>query len=415
MDGILSIVGALLVIVALNFGIKILFSTLRASGRALVGKGSFSDNFQAAFAGMSALESRIITKTLNEDGSGLAVQEVEVKGLFPPAASTFSEASFFTSVFDETSGQFEPVLSFIDDLQERDSRVFQYQAPVGRVLADQGLISWVRAGVVIPEFLQPPYSGTRKLVVVLRMADSSARSLITHGFHEKGPRIFWQTSFRFEHLFKEKGYMEAAENRDKATALTIKLAVAIAMPDGRLSEKTGNALKVWMARSLDMFSGDRQQELKEKYNAAFVDAYKLAKDRHLSLTQIVGDLNRFAERSQKYAAIELCFDVVSSEAKPDIAALRVIRLIAEALELNLAEIEKIKDQRIVHLGSAVSDKTSLEALLGIDKNWTSDQIKTHLRNEFKKWNNRLNAVTGAEREGAQRMLELIAEARKKYG
>ena len=44
-----------------------------------------------------------------------------------------------------------------------------------------------------------------------------------------------------------------------------------------------------------------------------------------------------------------------------------------------------------------------------------DRTLKHLREQFYKWNNRLSALQeGEERRNAQRMLELIAEARKTY-
>jgi len=40
---------------------------------------------------------------------------------------------------------------------------------------------------------------------------------------------------------------------------------------------------------------------------------------------------------------------------------------------------------------------------------------SHLREEFNKWNNRLNTLPeGVERDNAQQMLGLISDARKKY-
>ena len=64
----------------------------------------------------------------------------------------------------------------------------------------------------------------------------------------------------------------------------------------------------------------------------------------------------------------------------------------------------------------VTEDTSLEELVGIQPNWDNDQIKKHIRNEFKKWNSRLTSSKNEdERNNAQEKLNLIAELRKKYG
>ena len=94
--------------------------------------------------------------------------------------------------------------------------------------------------------------------------------------------------------------------------------------------------------------------------------------------------------------------------------LKTIRKIADALELDFDEIEKLRDQKLIGLDTS-TDQASVEDLLGIEKDWTEDRIKKHLRSEFQKWNDRLNTLPeGDNRNNAQRMLNLIADARKKY-
>ena len=89
--------------------------------------------------------------------------------------------------------------------------------------------------------------------------------------------------------------------------------------------------------------------------------------------------------------------------------------VAESLELDLDEINKMRDQKIVTLDSKATKHASIEDILGIGSDWDKEQIKKHLRNEFMKWNNRLNTLSeGEERNNAQRMLDTISEARKKY-
>jgi len=68
---------------------------------------------------------------------------------------------------------------------------------------------------------------------------------------------------------------------------------------------------------------------------------------------------------------------------------------------------------MVELDISLSDQGGLDEMLGIDRAWDADKRRRHLRQEFQKWNNRLNALPeGEERENAQRMLDAIAEYRK---
>ncbi len=213
-----------------------------------------------------------------------------------------------------------------------------------------------------------------------------------------------------------KGYKEAAAHRDEARALSITIAMAVAMADGSLNYTEGRILQDWISRAILPFAGEKRISLKRLYNEAMKDAHAAAKAGNLSLSRLTARLNEVGEKSIKYEAIELCFDVMAADGRADPEEMKTIRKVAAALELDYDEIEKMRDQRIIGLNAAISGQSSVEDILGIEADWDRERIKTHLRTEFNKWNNRLSTLPeGAERESAQRMIDLVAEARKKYG
>ena len=389
--------------------------TVSAVARTAAGKGTFSENVKLQFEGMGPLKIRFNDTRMGEDKDGLLAKGIEARGLFPVARPV--KVAFVTSVLDKSNGEFEPVISAIDVFQEPDSIAYQHVTEVGPVSPDQGFPQWVRLGVVIPDVLQPPFGGRRTLTAILRMIDLGNSPRITNGFSEQSPPgLLWQQSLDFEHEFNEKGYQEAAEHRDEARALAIKVAMAVAMADGSLDETEGIVLKEWISKAISSFTGDRQETLKAVYNNAMREAHTAAKAGELSLSTLTQRLNEIAEKSTRYEAIELCFDVMAADGVADSGELATIRKVAEALELDFGEIEKLRDQRIIGLDASVSDHASVEDMLGIEADWDESRIKKHLRVEFQKWNNRLNTLQeGTERDNAQRMLDMIAKARAKYG
>ena len=135
--------------------------------------------------------------------------------------------------------------------------------------------------------------------------------------------------------------------------------------------------------------------------------------RHLKLT---GRLNEIADKTSKYETIELCFEVMAADGVADTKEIILIRKIAESLDLDMDEIESMRDQKIINLDSSISGHASIEVLLGIEPDWPEGKVKKHLRSEFQKWNNRLNTLSeGKEGDNAHLMLNRIAEANKKYG
>src|SRR5262245_14697167 len=99
MEALLGLIGVAIFIWGAGFVINLVTGTLRAAGRTVVGKGSLAENFELAFKGMGPIQGRLKSSTLNPDGTGPVVKEIEVKGLFPSAASTVETTSFVTSTF----------------------------------------------------------------------------------------------------------------------------------------------------------------------------------------------------------------------------------------------------------------------------------------------------------------------------
>lgn len=395
---------------ALSAGAK----TVGAAGKAALGKGSFSENMDLAFKGMGAFELQIKESRLNDDGTGPIVKEIQGKGLFPLRSKT--NLGFLTSVFDVTSGDFEPVLSVIEGFQEDGSIVYQHGCNIGPIEPDQGFVRWVRIGVVIPDILEPPYGGSRKLKAIVRIVDLDNLPNIVHGFHDKGdPGILWQDTLEFNYSFEDKGYEEASEHRDEAVALSLKIGMAVAMADGNLDDEEGNVLKAWVVKSIEPFGDEKKSKLKEIYNDAMRDSYSLAQAGNLVLSDLIERMNQVGEKSSKYETLELCFEVMAADGVADEAEITIIKQIALALNLDMDEVAKMRDQKIIGLNSSVGSHASIETMLGIEPDWSEDQIMKHLRVEFQKWNNRLNTLDeGDERDNAQVMLNRIAEARKKY-
>jgi tellurite resistance protein len=364
-------------------------------------------------AAMGPVEIRFQDRYVGDE-SDLLVKSIEIKGLLPVTVKT--EVGFVTSLFDETGENYEPVLSLLEDFQEPNTTVFQNSTEIGFVDVDQGFTTWTQIGVIIPGVIQTPYSGDRELAACVRMINLDNRPEISLGFHSDETGILWEDFLYFDHFAEDKGYQEVAEHRDEARALGIQIAMIVAMSDGSLDQTEGVTLKNWISRTIAAFSDERRESLKELYNDTMKDAYQSLQNGNLALSDITERFNEIGDRSTKYEAIELAFDIMAADGVADAEELKTIRNIASALELDYDEIEKMRDLRIVELSSDITDSAKVEDILDIGPDWDDAQVKNHLRAEFQKWSNRLNTLPeGIERDNAQQMLDVIADARKKYG
>ena len=363
---------------------------------------------------MGLFEIRTREEESDDDGGGIKVIRIEARGLIPVTRQT--KIGFMTSVFDTTDEKPRPVLSHIEQFQEAESTSYYFSNEAGTASLGQGYDSWAQVGVVLPDILFPPKGGNRKLVIVLRIIDLENPPAIFLGYVDpKDPGHLHSKTKTINYHFDDKGYEEVASDRDEARGLAVKLAMAIAMADGSLDDSEGTTIQAWIRRTIAPYSDEKQETLKELYNTALKDAYADAQSGNLSLSDISGRMNEVGDKPQKFEAIELCFDVMAADGVADESELQTIKNIAEALELDYDEMGKMRDQRLIKLDVATEQQASIETIVGIEPDWSNEQTKKHLRNEFAKWNDRLNTLgEGQERENAQRMLDMISEARKKY-
>jgi len=332
--------------------------TFGAIAKAATGQGTLRENLRLAFKGLGALEARIVDTTLG-DFVRAPVKAIEVKGLFP--VNSARQVAFVTSVFDESNGELAPVLSAIDTYQEPDSTVYQHSIKVGQeVSPGQGFGHWTQAGRVIPNILQPPVGGTRRLFAILRLVDVVDMPVIRRGSH--GPDdtgILWQAVLKFALTFVEKGYEEAAEHRDRARELSVRIGMAVAMADGTLDNSEGKTLREWILKSISPYADEKRDNLKALYNGAMKDAHSLAKNGELDLGELTRELNEVAEQATKYETVDLCFKVLAADGVVHPEELKVINKVADALDLDFGQIEKMRERAIISLGADIDSQASI--------------------------------------------------------
>ena len=370
-----------------------------------------------------SLQLRVIEKKF-DDMTGFLV---ECKGSFP--VYSMKNIGFVVSLMcKDNDGKLNPVLSMASDAQEEATSAFQLIQDMGVVDTGYGFSDWAPLAPILPKYIQPAYGRVQKIGVVVRLVDMHDQPLIRLGFSKPSDSI-WTGSEDFTYDFKVKGYIESQEGKDEARALSVKLGMAVAMADGELDDSEGKTLNKWIKKIISPYGEDKQESLKKIYNNALKESYKLAESGNLDLTDICKQMNKVAETPQKHEALELVHEVMAADGILDQSETKMIHKIAALLEIDADELANIRDKQLVSFKPKFIDDNDddpeddpsggnpidVESLLGIDPTWSNKKIRAHLGKEFAKWNGRMNSLPeGEERDNAQKMLDLIAETRKKY-
>ena len=408
MDAILGIVGVAAAWFGVVFVMGLLSSGAKAAGRAVkkavTGKETYFGPAQLKF----------IDETLPD--SQLIIKKVMFRGAM--ASKRRMSAKFQLSAFDITDGNKNPkhVISLLEQAQEADTISFGISGEIGTIEPGDAITDWVQLGVVVPDLLQCERSGLRKIQIYLRLFNSDNQPTIVGGFGNGEGEVVIEQGISFDHNFIDKGYEEISQDREESQALSLKIGVAVAMADGRLDDAEGEILKSWILKQVSIFSDEKQKRLKGLFNDALKEAFVKAESGELPLTPLVERLANIAEKKSKYDAVALCFEVMAADGVASPEEMSMIRNIAESLGLDVAEVDSMRESVTLNLSSNITTESELESLVGLEPNWSDEQKKKHLRVEFQKWSNRINALSeGEERASAQTMLDNIARLRKKYG
>lgn len=367
---------------------------------------SSTSSQQAGAPGLFKL--RVRSKLADPDDPKSHVFAVEVRGTIPIVRGV--RLKFVTHAIDPTHGA--PLLCPIPQLQESETLAFMQEVEVGFVPPGSALDQWTGIGLIAPQLLIPPYGGTTRLKAVVHLVDMDRKS----GFHLGTPTspgaILGTFSSPFSSTFAGKGYLEQREGEEKAMGLVVQIAICVAMADGHLDDAEGLAIKEWMTKTLRTGAPERRDDLKASLNSALRSAHAQATDDRLDLDALLGDLAAIDEPALNHQCLQLAYEVLAADGTADPSELAVTERIAGKLGVDQSDVSRMRDHAFASVSVMPAGGESPDQILGIRADWSDEQIARHLRDEFRKWNSRVTTLPpGTERDNAQRMLDLIAEAR----
>jgi tellurite resistance protein len=389
-------------------------STTKAVFKTVSSGGNIIDNFKEEIREMGPLEAQIVPAKITLGDKLVDVYEVKVRGLLK--APYACDLVLVTSIFDFTSQKSEAILSSLDFFQENQTEGFQNIVEIGRILPNQGYKNWVKVATLFPETLTATRSGDRIVRVLVRAMPKNEVSKIEYGLHEEGTTIFSTAAISRSINFQEKGWLETIEQREEARTLMVKVAVSVASHEGSMNPSEGKVIQQWIKKHLESIRESDVDRIKAKLNEALKGAFADVERGVLDRDELISRLKAIDIKSLNRSLLEFLVDVISADGEITAGEMALVRSISEKLGFDYDEVKAMSEKAFLSMDVIPSVDESLEGLLGIDPSWSKEQILSHLRREFSKWNGRIQALEDpTEKDKAQKMLDAIAAARKKYG
>ena len=379
----------------------------------LVSKSEDSSNEQSSSENAFTVG---VKKGLPPSGMGLKVEcyNVEMAGMI--SHPTDDQVKIILIIQDITDNEDEndagaPILSAHEAFAEQNSRVLSVQR-----LYDSGPThyypDWVLFMPIPVDFIIPPHKGKRKLKFLLCVANSNTET--NKGGIDDATKLQHFSSKIINFNFREPGYMDELVNRDKVEDLTIKLGMCMAAVDGHLDQKELNVVKGWVKNLTNLLEEDKSEERKKHFSKFVKSAYTAAKDKKISLSNLVKEFNDIASKSQKYTSMQLLLDISGADGTLSKEEDVFINKIAKTTGINLATFKEMKNKVIANVDNIdLSEKPSEESF-GVTEDMDDTQKCKALRKEFTKWNGQTNHNNIKKRKRAKEMVKIVANLRKQY-
>ena len=191
--------------------------------------------------------------------------------------------------------------------------------------------------------------------------------------------------------------------------------MGMASSDGHLDQKELNKIKDWIRTRIEMLDDEKIKKEKKKHFSEFVKAtYAKAKNKRLSISNLVEQFNDKAGRSQKYEAIQLLLDIASADEKLHREEEKFINKIVKTTGINLKTFKEMKNKVIANIGNIDTSEETSEEMFGITSDMNKAEKCKLLRKEYTKWNAQTTHKELKRRKRAKQLVKIVADLRKKY-
>ena len=159
---------------------------------------------------------------------------------------------------------------------------------------------------------------------------------------------------------------------------------------------------------------DKAEERKKHFSKFVKSAYTAAKDKKISLSNLVKEFNDIASKSQKYTAMQLLLDISGADGTLSKEEDQFINKIAKTTGINLATFKEMKNKVIASVDKIEMSEKPSEESFGITSDMDNKEKCEVLRKEYTKWNAQTNHKEAKRKKRAKEMVKIIANLRKQH-
>jgi hypothetical protein len=281
-----------------------------------------------------------------------------------------------------------------------------------------GYFEWTPIFIFPKSLVIPPYRGERKIKFVVSTTKINAKFEQGKIVNEKD--FYFLTESMLNLNFQDPGYLEEDKYEDKVNEKIVQLGLAVAYSENKINQKGVEAIKTWINQKIiwkHYFAENTEEENENKIKYSFLlkNTYELLKNKKLSLSEIVKELNYKSNTSKRYDAMNLLLNVAGSDERLSVEEDKLLNKTARALELDMDRFQQMKTSTIANIDTIdEANEENEDTIFNFSPDMTNEEKCKKLRQEYTFWNRQTNNSNEKIRNNAKKMVGLTANLRKQY-
>ncbi len=327
------------------------------------------------------------------------------------------QAKFTVYVFDITDKEKEVALKGLVD-PYKDENYFLSSTRNMEAKSGYGYTYWTPIFIFPKSLVIPPYRGERKIKFVVSVTKINAK--FYNGKIVNNKDFYFSTEAILNLNFQEPGYLEEDQYEDEVNEKIVQLGLAVAYSEKKINQKGVEAIKTWINQKViwkHYFAENTEEENENKIKYSFLlnNTYELLKNKKLSLSEIVKELNYKSNISKRYDAMNLLLNIAGSDDRLSAEEDKLLNKTARALEIDMDRFQQMKTSTIANIDTVDdTDEENEDTIFNFSSDMTNEEKCKKLRLEYTRWNRQTNNSNEKIRNQAKKMCELTAGLRKKY-
>ncbi|MBN1796848.1 MAG: hypothetical protein JW804_09270 [Sedimentisphaerales bacterium] len=298
---------------------------------------------------------------------------------------------------NETNNQYVSVYRRNENNSDAQLLPFEYICELGKINhKEKEFADWISAAKIKPEWMLFSRKGSRRIRITVLL------------FNLENSDVYAQCETFFEFYNRDLGYIDIAENAERAKALAVTLAFALSAADGRMYKTEIEKIKEW---TLKTFQIDRDNKAQKELVKALRKTIRFFKrGQNVNIEDLCKELSGITEVWQRYDILSLCLNVAETKGFISAGQIKVLKNLSKWFNIE-PECFRAMLERLAPVDThEVQDP---ELIFGLHSRLSREQKRELLNNEYKKWNARVTNLNPQVQSQAEQMLELITNTRSK--